>query len=65
MRVEVDTNLCQAYGNCMLAAPTVFELTERMPVVVVLHEHPDDSLRADVESAVLSCPVQALTVHDV
>jgi ferredoxin len=62
MRIELDSQLCQAYGNCLLAAPDVFELTESTPVVLILQPTPADALRAEVEEAVVSCPVQALTL---
>jgi ferredoxin len=64
MHLRLDADLCQAYGNCLLAAPELFELTETMTVVRILDEHPDESIRAQVEEAVLSCPMQALTLHD-
>ena len=64
MRIGLDADLCQAYGNCLLAAPEVFELTDATPVVIVLRERPDEQLRAQVEEAVQSCPVQALTLHE-
>lgn len=64
MRIELDPDLCQAYGNCLLAAPEVFELTESTPVVSVLRPAPDEAMRAQVEEAVTSCPVQALTLLD-
>jgi ferredoxin len=64
MRIELDPNLCQAYGNCLLSAPEVFELTQNDLVVRILQEQPDEPLRAQVEEAVTSCPVQALTLVD-
>lgn len=64
MRIELDSDLCQAYGNCLLAAPEVFELTESTPVVIVLDPTPDAAMRAQVEEAVTSCPIQALTLLD-
>jgi ferredoxin len=64
MRIELDPELCQAYGNCLLAAPEIFELTQNDPVARILREQPDESMRAQVEEAVASCPVQALTVTD-
>lgn len=64
MRIELDADLCQAYGNCLLAAPEVFELTESTPVVIVLRATPGEAMRAEVEEAVTSCPVQALTLLD-
>jgi ferredoxin len=64
MRIGLDVDLCQAYGNCLLAAPDVFELTDSTPVVVVLQEEPDEGIRPAVQEAVQSCPVQALTLLD-
>lgn len=64
MRIELDAELCQAYGNCLLAAPEVFDLTETTPMVLVLQERPDESIWARVEEAVQSCPVQALSLHE-
>ena len=64
MRIELDPNLCQAYGNCLLSAPEVFELTQHDRVARILQEQPDEPLRAQVEEAVASCPVQALTLVD-
>jgi ferredoxin len=64
MRIGLDTDLCQAYGNCLLAAPDVFELPDATPVAILLQERPDESRRAAVEEAVQSCPVQALTLLD-
>jgi ferredoxin len=62
MRIELDSELCQAYGNCLLSAPEVFELTQSDPVVRIVQAEPDESLRTEVEQAVAACPVQALTL---
>ncbi len=64
MRVTVDTDTCQAYGNCLLEAPDVFDLDDEAAVAVVLQASPPEGLRTAVEAAVRSCPVQALTLHD-
>jgi ferredoxin len=64
MRVILDTQSCQAYGNCMLTAPDVFDLDEETGVAIILQERPPAELRAAVEEAVQSCPVQALTLAD-
>lgn len=63
MRVEVKAGECQAYGNCVLSAPEVFDLKEETGTVVLLQERPDERLRATVEEAALSCPMQALVLH--
>ncbi len=62
MRVTVDPNLCQAYGNCVLAAPDFFALDDSSPIVRVIEAEPPESRRAEVEEAVQSCPVEALTL---
>jgi len=64
MRVTVEPGTCQAYANCLLAAPDVFDLDEEAAVVMILQERPPEELRPAVEDAVRSCPVQALTLHD-
>jgi ferredoxin len=62
MKIEVDKDLCQAYGNCLLAAPEVFRLDGASTVVDVLVPHPPEGIREEVEEAVRSCPVEALSV---
>ncbi len=64
MRIHLDTDQCQAYGNCVLAAPDIFELDDSSPVVKILHASPPESRRAAVEEAVRSCPVEALTLEE-
>jgi ferredoxin len=59
MRVEVDQDLCQGHAMCELEAPSVFEVP-RKGKVRVLDDSPDESARAEVESAVRHCPTQAL-----
>ena len=64
MRVSADLKKCDAHGDCVLAAPTVFELDETDSVVVVLQEEPPEELRPQVEAAARLCPVAAITVED-
>ncbi len=60
IRIVVDLNRCQAYGQCSFAAPAVFQLHGE---TLVYDPAPHDALRDDVERAVLSCPVRAITVQ--
>lgn len=62
MRIEVDRDLCQGHGMCELEAPEVFEA--QRDSVTILDEHPDETLRPQVEAAVRFCPTQALTIID-
>ncbi len=63
MKVVVDFDLCQSNGICQAMAPDVFEVRDD-GYLYVLQESPDESLRTDVESAVKSCPVQAISIQE-
>lgn len=62
LKVVVDFNVCQDHGQCVFAAPEVFELDEAGRMVVLVAE-PDEALRAGVEDAADVCPVQAITIE--
>ena len=64
MRVSADLDLCQGHQNCQAEAPTVFGFDEGDDRVVLLDEHPDDSLRDAVRAAVTYCPAMALSMED-
>ena len=64
MRVVADTDLCQGHQQCQAEAPTVFGFDEVADKVVLLDEHPDESLRDAVRTAVKYCPAMALTMED-
>ena len=64
MRVLADTDICQGHQMCQAEAPTVFGFDEAADLVTVLDEHPDDSLRPQVEAAVRYCPAMALSIAE-
>ncbi|OLT35217.1 ferredoxin [Actinomadura sp. CNU-125] len=64
MRVVADTGICQGHRFCQGDAPDVFGFDEDKDVVVVLDEHPDESLRKDVTTAVKYCPAFALSIEE-
>ena len=64
MRVSADLDLCQGHQVCQTEAPSVFGFDDDADEVVVLVEHPDESLRDDVANAVRYCPAMALTVTE-
>jgi ferredoxin len=61
LKVIVDRDICQNHGQCVFAAPQVFELDEEGELVV-LDDEPDESLRDAVEEAADVCPTQAITL---
>jgi ferredoxin len=64
MRVTADVDLCQGHQNCQAEAPTVFGFDDAADKVVLLDEHPDESLRDAVRTAVKYCPAMALSLDD-
>jgi ferredoxin len=60
-RVSADVTACIGSGQCVLAAPDVFDQDDDGTVTVLDHEPPDDFL-ASVRSAAQRCPVRAITV---
>ncbi len=61
MKVYVDNGKCADHGQCVFAAPEVFELDENGKLVYV--SDPDESLRDAVEEAADVCPLQAITIE--
>jgi ferredoxin len=64
VRVVADLDLCQGHQLCQGEAPTVFGFDEAADSVVLLEEHPDESLRDAVRTAVKYCPAMSLTLED-
>ncbi len=62
IKVVVDRDVCQDHGQCVFAAPQVFELDEE-GTLVVLQEEVGEDLRDNVEEAADVCPVQAITIE--
>lgn len=64
MRVSADLGLCQGHQMCQGEAPDVFGFDEAADQVVLLQQHPDESLRDQVRAAVQYCPAMALAMED-
>ena len=64
MRVVADLDLCQGHQMCQGEAPDVFGFDDAADRVVVLTEHPDESLRPQVAAAVRYCPAMALAIEE-
>jgi ferredoxin len=62
VKVLADLDLCQGHQMCQGEAPEVFGFDEDADLVTVLVEHPDESLRTQVEAAVRYCPAMALSI---
>jgi ferredoxin len=64
MKVIVDLDVCQAHGDCVVAAPEIFDLGEEDDVVTVILPEPGEELRAKAERAVQDCPVTAIRLEE-
>jgi ferredoxin len=64
MRVHVDQELCCGSGQCVLAAPDVFDQREEDGIVVLLDPHPPAETHTDVRDAAAFCPSGAITVEE-
>ena len=63
MKVIVEFDRCELHGDCVLAAPDVFDIGDDDDVVSVLDEHPSEELRPKVEEAIRNCPVAAIRLE--
>ncbi|WP_033319311.1 ferredoxin [Streptomyces yerevanensis] len=64
MRVELDEPKCVAAGQCVMAAPDVFDQRDEDGVAVVLEEHPAVELLDGVREAVAVCPAAAIRLAE-
>lgn len=60
LRIVVDLNRCQAYGQCCYAAPRHFRIDGAEALFYDPAPGPEDL--ADVERARIACPVQAIRI---
>ena len=63
MKITVDAIKCDAHGDCVVAAPELFDLGDDDDVVQVLDAEPGEELRAKAELAVRLCPVTAIRLE--
>jgi ferredoxin len=63
MRIVADTTRCVGAGQCVIAAPDVFDQTDDEGLVVVNQPEPADELMEYVVAAVAACPAQALSLE--
>ncbi|MER7925770.1 MULTISPECIES: ferredoxin [unclassified Streptomyces] len=60
MKVELDEPKCVASGQCVVAAPDVFDQRDDDGVAILLEERPAAELLDDVREAAAVCPAAAI-----
>jgi ferredoxin len=63
MRVAVDQDRCIAAGQCVAAAPDVFDQRDEDGVVVLVNATPDAAEEDHVRRAAEVCPALAIQVQ--
>jgi len=63
MRITIDEETCIGAGQCVLAAPEVFDQREDDGVAVLLTETPGKDQRAAVDEAAVRCPALAIRLE--
>ncbi len=61
VKIFVDMDKCQHYGQCCFEAEDIFRLDDDGKLIY--EAEADDSRRDDIESAADVCPMQAITVE--
>ncbi|MBA2953217.1 ferredoxin [Nocardioides sp. MAH-18] len=64
MKIHIDEDRCVGGGQCVLAAPEVFDQRDDDGIVVLLQEQPADDLDHQVREAALLCPALAITLEE-
>lgn len=64
MKVIRNATTCALHGECVMAAPEVFDIRDDDEVVTVLDSEPAEELRGRVENAALACPTSSLRIED-
>lgn len=59
--IEVDTEVCVGAGQCVLAAPAVFDQRIEDGIVRVVQKRPTNEQQSAVQEAVHLCPSGAIT----
>ena len=59
MRIDIDEDKCCGYGDCVLAAPEVFELGDDGLAYVIDGAQPTE---AEAREGAAACPVSAIIV---
>ena len=60
MEVNIDQARCVGSGQCVFAAPEVFDQRDEDGIVMLLQDAPDESLAPGVVKAARLCPAQAI-----
>ncbi|GAA4213035.1 ferredoxin [Actinocatenispora rupis] len=64
MKVLLDQDSCVASGQCVMAAPDVFDQRDEDGIAVLLDDTPGADAADGVRQAAAICPALAIAVQD-
>ncbi len=64
MRIEIFPEKCIGVGQCVVAAPDLFEQNEDDGIVYLVREDASEDRRDAAIAAARLCPTLAIVVHD-
>ncbi|MEX0923476.1 MAG: ferredoxin [Rhodovibrionaceae bacterium] len=64
LKVIIDQEKCVGAGQCVFAAPEVFDQREEDGIVELLDAEPEDSQSGAVKQAARLCPAKAIKVEE-
>jgi ferredoxin len=64
IKIHVDEHKCVGAGQCVMAAPQVFDQREEDGVVVLLQNHAEIGLEPSVRKAAKLCPALAIRIEE-
>ncbi|MEV6654399.1 ferredoxin [Streptomyces sp. NPDC051219] len=64
MKIEIDLDRCCGGGQCVLAAPDIFDQSDETGLVILLDSEPAPQFHQAVRDAVVVCPAQCIALHE-
>ena len=64
MKVRIDQDKCVGAGQCVFAAPDVFDQREEDGIVILLDDEPEDAQATVVRKAARLCPAKAIVLDE-